>query len=80
MRILEVRFRRREDEEHVVVAYLVWEEASLNTLPRIEPSSSLGLVSAPHTVLTTLRHLVRLKGRNCFERLGSVSSNLWSFV
>lgn len=64
----------------MTVAYLEWDTASLDAPPRVETASSLNELGAPYTILTTLRHLVRIKGPRSFERLGRIPSKLWSFV
>jgi hypothetical protein len=80
MRRFEARFRHREDDEYVIVAYLVWDKTRIDAPPRIEPASSLGGLAAPYAILTTLRHLVRIKGPRSFEGLANIPSTLWSFV
>jgi hypothetical protein len=78
--MVEARFRRREDDEYVIVAYLVWDKARIDAPPRVEPASSLKDINAPYAILTTLRHLVRIRSPRAFERLRSIPSKLWSFV
>jgi hypothetical protein len=80
MRRFEARFRRREDDDYVIVAYLVWDKFRIDAPPRIEPASSLRGLAAPYAILTTLRHLVRIKGARSFERLANIPTTLWSFV
>ena len=76
----EARFRHREDDDYAIVAYIVWDKARIDAPPRIEPAASLKELAAPYAVLTTLRHLVRIKGPRSFERLANIPSTLWSFV
>ena len=82
MRCLEARFHPSENDrdDYVIVGHLIWNAARLDEFPRVEPASSLKQANAPHAILMTLRHLIRIKGPRSFERLGSLLSSHWSFV
>jgi hypothetical protein len=82
MRILEARFHPfdRASPTFVVVARVIWEDASGKTLARIEPAPSLERHTAPATMLATLRHLIQMTTPHSFERLQGLRSRFWSFV
>jgi hypothetical protein len=82
MRCLEARFHPPENDrdDYVIVGHLIWSAARLDEFPRVEPASSLMQAKAPHAILQTLRHLIRIKGPSPFERLVSLLSTHWSFV
>jgi hypothetical protein len=80
MRSLEARFHFAvgERERYVVVGQVVWDAD--DTCPRVSPSPSLRQVSAPATLLTTLKYLVTTAAPDAFERLRALRNNYWSFV
>jgi hypothetical protein len=82
MRRLEARFHPSENDrdDYVIVGHLIWGATRLDEFPLVEPAPSLKLANAPHAILQTLRHLIRIKGPRPFERLVSLLSTHWSFV
>lgn len=82
MRRLEARFHPSENDrdDYVIVGHLIWTAARLDEFPLVEPAPSLKQANAPHAILQTLRHLIRIKGPSSFERLASLLSAHWSFV
>jgi hypothetical protein len=80
MRSLEARFHFSvgERERYVVVGHVVWDAG--DTAPRVSPSPCLRQVSAPATLLTTLKHLVTTTVPDGFERLRALRDSYWSFV
>jgi hypothetical protein len=78
---IEARFHppRIQQRGYVTVGYVVWDAGGTGKEPRIEPASSLVQISAPQTLLVTLRHLVRVNRRR-FGGLPFAPSPYWSFV
>lgn len=78
---LEARFHPpdRRSGTYIVVGHVSWPDPPEPAVPRVQPAPSLALVSAPATLLATLRHLVRAKARSLAE-LESLKNEYWSFV
>jgi hypothetical protein len=82
MRSLEARFHFTvgDSDRYVVVGQVVWDGGRDEAHPRVEPSPSLRQVSAPVTLLMTLRHLLVTAGPGAFDRLRDLKNTSWSFV
>lgn len=80
MRVLEARFhaRARDEEEVIVVAYVVWDKD--RDRPSVQPSPSLMASMAPATMLAKLQFLVERSAPEAFDSLKALKSQYWSFV
>jgi hypothetical protein len=78
--VLEARFhpQQKTGGDFIVVGHVVWEGE--NGRPIVQPSSALLTRGEPATLLSKLRYLVSLNGRESFERLQALRSQFWSFV
>lgn len=70
----EARFRPSDEDEDVVVGYLLFDDAGRDAFPEIEPAD------APDWMFMTLRHLVRISDARSADRLRGVPSGAWSFI
>ena len=65
---------------YVVVGYVVCDASRSDGRAWVESAPFIEGGSAPHPMLLTLRHLVRLAGPQTIERLARLTSRRWSFV
>lgn len=78
---LEARFHPpdRREGTYIVVGHVTWPDPPGRSRPQVQPAPSLALVSAPATLLATLRHLVMAKAKS-FGDLEALKNQYWSFV
>jgi len=78
---LEARFHPpgQQDGRYIIVGHVTWPDPPAKASPRVDPSPSLALASAPATILATLRHLARAASKS-IEQLESMRNQYWSFV
>lgn len=78
---LEARFHPpgRHAGSYIIVGHVIWPDPPDPAAPRVQPSPALALVSAPATLLATLRHIVRSNAASVGE-LESMKNDYWSFV
>ncbi len=82
MRRIEARFHphMNDGNAYVVVGYVVCDAGRSDTRAWVESAPFVDGGPAPHPMLLTLRHLVRLAGPQTIERLACLTSKRWSFV
>jgi hypothetical protein len=82
MRRFEARFHptQGQQDDYVVVGYVVWDPNRRDGVPRVEPPQTCRARISPHVMFSTLRHLVRVTGARAHERLTALPSRHWSFV
>ncbi len=80
MQVPEARFhgKRKDCGSFIVVGHVVWDGEQ--AWPVVPPSTELLLRDEPATLLSKLRSLVSVSGRESFRPLQVWPSQFWSFV